>query len=44
MGREEKAAQSLYDSETDNGRNAPQQARWDREVDAQLAALVKFVR
>ena len=44
MEREERAAQSLYDAETDNVRNANQQARWDREVDAQLVALAKFVR
>jgi hypothetical protein len=43
MERDEKAAQSLYDGETDNGRNAIQQSRWDREVDAQLLALAKFV-
>jgi hypothetical protein len=44
MERDEKAAQSRYDEETDNGRNAAQQARWDKEVDAQLAALAKFAR
>jgi len=44
MERDEKAAQSRYDEETDNGRNAAQQARWDKEVDAQLIALAKFVR
>ena len=44
MERDEKAAQARYDEETDNGRNAAQQARWDKEVDAQLGALVKFVR
>ena len=44
MERNEKAAQSRYDEETDNGRNATQQARWDKEVDAQLLALAKFVR
>lgn len=44
MERDEKAAQSLYDGQTDNGRNAAQQARWDREVDSQLLALAKFVR
>ena len=44
MERDEKAAQVLYDSETENGRNVNQQARWDKEVDAQLVALAKFVR
>ena len=44
MEREEKAAQSLYDGETDNGRNAAQQARWAKEVDARLVSLAKFVR
>ena len=44
MERDERAAQSLYDGETDNGRNPTQQARWDKEVDSQLAALAKFVR
>jgi hypothetical protein len=44
MEREEKAAQQLYDSETDHGRNLTHQARWDKEVDAQLFALGKFVR
>jgi hypothetical protein len=44
MEREEKAAQLLYDSETDNGRNVTQQARWDKEVDTQLVVLARFVR
>jgi hypothetical protein len=44
MDREERAAQALYDEETDNGRNAAEQARWDKDVDARLAALAKFVR
>jgi hypothetical protein len=44
MERDEKAAQSRYDQETDNGRNATQQARWDKEADSQLIALAKFAR
>jgi hypothetical protein len=44
MEHAEKAAQELYDSETDNGRNVAQQARWDKEVDAQLLSLAKFMR
>jgi hypothetical protein len=44
MERVEKAAQLRYDEETDNGRNPAQQARWDKEVDSQLAALAKFAR
>ena len=44
MEHDEKAAQVLYDSETQNGRVAAQQTRWDREVDSQLLALSKFVR
>jgi hypothetical protein len=44
MERDEKAAQALYDSETQNGRVAAQQTRWDREVDSQLLALAKFIR
>ena len=42
MERDEKAAQARYDSETENSRNATQQARWDKEVQSQLAALAKF--
>jgi len=44
IGREEKAAQERYDSETENGRNVNQQARWDKEVDGQLLALAKFIK
>jgi hypothetical protein len=44
IGRDEKAAQAQYDSETDHGRNANQQARWDKDVDGQLVALSKYVR
>jgi hypothetical protein len=44
MERDEKAAQAQYDSETDHGRNAAQQVRWDKEVDSQLVSLAKFIR
>lgn len=44
IGRDEKAAQERYDAETDHGRNAAEQARWDKDVDAQLAALAKYVK
>jgi hypothetical protein len=44
MERDEKAAQALYDSETENGRVPAQQSRWDKEVDSQLLALAKFIR
>ena len=44
IGRDEKAAQAQYDAETDNGRTAAQQARWDRDIAAQLVALAKFAR
>ena len=44
MERAEKAAQALYDDETQNSRNAAQQARWDKEIQSQLTALAKFVR
>ena len=44
MAHDEKAAQVLYDTETENGRVAAQQTRWDREVDSQLLALAKFIR
>jgi hypothetical protein len=42
--RDERAAQSDYDKETDHSRSPAQQARWDKEVGAQLSALVKFAR
>jgi hypothetical protein len=42
--RDERAAQSDYDKETDHSRIPAQQARWDKEVSAQLSALVKFAR
>jgi hypothetical protein len=41
---DERAAQSQYDKETDHSRVPAQQARWDKEVTAQLSALVKFAR
>jgi hypothetical protein len=44
IARDEKAAQAEYDAETENGRNAAIQARWDKDVAAQLAALAKFAR
>lgn len=44
IGRDEKAAQDRYDSETDHGRNAKEQAFWDKEVEAQLAALAKYAK
>jgi hypothetical protein len=42
IGRDEKAAQAQYDTETDHGRAATQQARWERDVAAQLVTLAKF--
>jgi hypothetical protein len=44
IGRDEKAAQVQYDAETDNGRIPAQQARWDREIAAQLTTLAKYVK
>jgi predicted secreted Zn-dependent protease len=44
IGRDEKAAQAQYDAETDNGRIPAQQARWDREIAAQLTTLAKYVK
>jgi len=44
MGREEKAAQELYDQETDHGRAAPAEGRWEKDVAAQMTALAKFVK
>jgi len=42
--RDEKAAQELYDRETDHGRAPTVQARWDKDIDSQLLALGKFAR
>jgi len=42
MERDQKAAQEQYDEETDHGRNAPQQARWEKTVATDLAALARF--
>jgi len=42
MERDQKAAQEQYDEETDHGRNATQQARWEKTVASDLAALAKF--
>lgn len=44
MVREEHAAQEKYDAETDHSRVPAEQARWDKEVAAQLTALVKYAR
>ena len=41
---DERAAQAQYDQETSHSRVPAQQARWDKEVSAQLASLVKFAR
>ncbi|HXT69481.1 MAG TPA: DUF922 domain-containing protein [Vicinamibacterales bacterium] len=40
--RDEANAQAQYDKETDNGRRAAEQARWDKEVDGQLFSTSKF--
>ena len=42
IGRDEKAAQAQYDSETANGRTAAQQARWEKDVASQLVSLAKY--
>lgn len=42
--RDEKAAQDQYDAETDHGRTATQQARWNKEVADQLLTLSRFAR
>ena len=44
MVGEEHAAQEKYDAETDHSRVPAEQARWDKEVTAQLSALVKYAR
>ena len=44
MVKEEGAAQEKYDAETDHSRVTAEQARWDKEVAAQLSALVKYAR
>lgn len=44
IGRDEKAAQAQYDSETANGRTMVQQTRWEKDVSAQLVALAKYAR
>lgn len=44
IGRDEKAAQAQYDAETDHGRAANQQARWEKDIAAQLLALAKYVK
>jgi hypothetical protein len=44
MVREEHAAQEKYDAETDHSRVPAEQARWDKEVAAQLTALAKYAR
>jgi hypothetical protein len=42
--RDEKAAQAAYDAETDHGRTAAQQSRWDKQVSDQLLALSKWAK
>jgi len=44
IGRDEKAAQAQYDAETANGRTLAQQARWEKDVASQLAALAKYAK
>jgi hypothetical protein len=44
MERDEKAAQEQYDAESDHGRNATQQARWEKTVATDLSGLAKFAR
>ena len=44
IGRDEKAAQAQYDAETDHGRAANQQTRWEKDVATQLTTLAKFAR
>lgn len=44
MVKEENAAQEKYDAETDHSRVPAEQGRWDKEVAAQLSALVKWAR
>ena len=44
IGGDEKAAQTQYDADTDNGRTPAQQARWDRDIASQLVALAKYAR
>ena len=40
--RDEANAQAQYDKETDHGRRAAEQVRWDKEVDGQLFSTSKF--
>jgi hypothetical protein len=42
--RDEKAAQAQYDAETDHGRTAAQQTRWNKEVGDQLLTLSRFAK
>lgn len=44
IGKDEKAAQAQYDTETDHGRIVAQQARWEKDVAGQLVALAKYAR
>jgi len=44
IGKDEKAAQAQYDAQTDHGRILEQQARWEKDVTGQLAALARFAR
>ena len=42
--RDEKTAQDQYDSETDNGRSAAQQTRWEKQVSDQMLALSRWAK
>jgi hypothetical protein len=44
MDRDERAAQAQYDADTDHGRDAAQQARWNKTVSDDLLALSRFAR
>jgi hypothetical protein len=41
--RDEANAQAQYDGETDHGRKAAEQLRWDKEVDGQLLSTTRFI-
>lgn len=44
VAKDESIAQERYDADTDHGRNAPEQTRWERDVEERLAALRGFAR
>ena len=44
LERDQKAAQEEYDKESDHGRDATQQTRWEKTVATDLAGLAKFAR